>query len=605
MTADQGPSGPVERQSQGPSGPVERQGQGPSGPVERQSQGSSGPVERQNQGSSGPAERQDQGPSGPVERQGQGPSGPVERQSQGPSGPVERQDQGPSGPAERQDRDKAEPASAEAGGAEGRRRAPPDLRGAEADELLRPAAELAIEMARTGARLQPPLDVPSRLRPLLGHAKVTRPALATARRVVEEDAGFRSQVARAVAMPDAEATLGRAGILWLSRPEGWEAELAALVEEARAAAAARAEDAEERTALRRLRHAEEARDRAERAAEEARRAADSARADVQEERRLRRAADDAAQRATRHASSLEEQLTAAHRRAETAARSLAERADAEAATTAALAAAEAEVHGLRSEVDDLRTALAWHASHAGLTTSAPPPAGPADADRRALGDAVAAASSAAAALSAALGRAAAALEPEAPASRHDATLEAGPGPPARGAKTQPRWVRRQPRGSRRRAAPLPPLVRDDSPEAAQHLVSLPGVALLVDGYNATLSTWPGLPLPEQRLRLIDALAELAARTGARPEVVFDGVDTLPDMAATKTLRSRVKVSFTRAEVEADDVLIARAHQLPLPVVVASDDRRVRDGARAAGANVLGIEQLLAALRRQGAPPAER
>lgn len=522
-------------------------------------------------------------------------TGPWERRSEAAGSPEDAGSEGSTGRA------KSTSGPVEGDGAA---RAAPDLRGVEADELLRPAAELTIEVARAGARLQPPLDVPSRLRPLLSHAKVTRPALAAARRVVDEDAGFRGQVARAAEVPGAEATVGRAGILWLCRPEGWEAELEELVEVARAAAAAKAEDAEERSAQRRLRHAEEARDRAERVADDARRSAEAARAELQEERRLRRAADEAAQRAARHASSLQEQLAAAKRGAEAAARTIAERADAEAASATALAAAEAELRSLRAEADDLRSALARHATHPG---PAAPPATVPDvrgADPRILGDAVAAASSAAAALSAALGRAAAALEPEGGSGRHKPGPEEAP--PANSAPrphTPPRWVRRQPRGTRRRPAPLPPMVHDDSPEAAQHLVGLPGVALLVDGYNATLSTWPELPLPEQRLRLIDALAELAARTGARPEVVFDGVDALPEAATTRVLRSRVKVSFTTAEVEADDVLIARAQSLPLPVVVASDDRRVRDGARAAGANVLGIEQLLAALRRQG--PGER
>jgi len=155
-------------------------------------------------------------------------------------------------------------------------------------------------------------------------------------------------------------------------------------------------------------------------------------------------------------------------------------------------------------------------------------------------------------------------------------------------------------GKRRRPAKLPPFVLDDSPEAAEHLFGLPGVALLVDGYNATFATWPGLPLPEQRLRLVDALAELAARTGARPEVVFDGAEGPPGSVAAAGVRSLVKVSFTAPDIEADDVLIARAGALPLPVVVASNDGRVREGARAAGANILGIEQLLAALRRRGA-----
>jgi len=110
-----------------------------------------------------------------------------------------------------------------------------DLTGAEADELLRPVAELAIEVARAGSRLQPPLEVPKGLGPLVGHAKVTRAALAKARRALESDAVFRARVEAVV--PGIEEALGRAGVVWLTRPEGWEAELGELLSEARAAAA--------------------------------------------------------------------------------------------------------------------------------------------------------------------------------------------------------------------------------------------------------------------------------------------------------------------------------------------------------------------------------
>ena len=39
------------------------------------------------------------------------------------------------------------------------------------------------------------------------------------------------------------------------------------------------------------------------------------------------------------------------------------------------------------------------------------------------------------------------------------------------------------------------------------------MVLLVDGYNVTMQAWPDVPIPEQRRRLVDALAGLAARTG--------------------------------------------------------------------------------------------
>ena len=109
--------------------------------------------------------------------------------------------------------------------------------------------------------------------------------------------------------------------------------------------------------------------------------------------------------------------------------------------------------------------------------------------------------------------------------------------------------------------------------------------------------WPGQPIPEQRARLVDALAELVARTGTDVEVVFDGAaDTSNRVPGA---RRGVRVSFSPPGVEADDVIIARTGEVPLhrPVTVASNDRRVREGALAAGANVVSSAQLLAALRR--------
>ena len=464
-----------------------------------------------------------------------------------------------------------------------------DLAGPEAEELLRPAAELAIELAQAGARLQPPQDVPRGLRPLLGHAKVTRAALATARRVVESDPEYRARLAAVAHLPDAHATLGPASVLWLSRPEGWRAELGALVADARAAAAAKAEEAGERSATRRLRHAEQAREAAERAAEAARAAAEAARRELQDERRLRRRADEGLAQSRRHAASLEEQLRAAHRQATAAAQRAIEQAEAAAEATAFVEAADTERRALRSEVEALRLAAA-------VVPPAPAVLGStgSTADLARVGEAVAAVSSAALALSAALARAAGALQPAA----LGGPVPLVPPSPAPRSATRPRWVRAQRRGARRRPALLPPVLLDDSPEAARHLVGLPGVAVLVDGYNATLTAWPELPLAEQRLRLVDALSELAARTGARPEVVFDGDEEGPRLRSDTSPRSLVRVYFTASDVEADDVLIARAGALPLPVVVASDDRRVRDGARSVGANVVGVSQLLAVLHRK-------
>jgi predicted RNA-binding protein with PIN domain len=145
---------------------------------------------------------------------------------------------------------------------------------------------------------------------------------------------------------------------------------------------------------------------------------------------------------------------------------------------------------------------------------------------------------------------------------------------------------------------LPPGVLDDSVEAADHLFRAPGMAVLVDGYNVSQRGWPELAIAEQRRRLVDALTELAARTGADVSVVFDGADPVWPAAVPTTSRL-VKVSFSPADVEADDVILSRVADLgpARPVLVASSDRRVRDGAAALGANVIASAQLLAALRR--------
>ena len=79
-------------------------------------------------------------------------------------------------------------------------------------------------MARAGERAVPPVPAPRPLRPLLGHARLTAAALATIRKAVEDDAEFRARVAEVVD----EDAVGRAGWLFLVRPEGWEDEVAGL-----------------------------------------------------------------------------------------------------------------------------------------------------------------------------------------------------------------------------------------------------------------------------------------------------------------------------------------------------------------------------------------
>jgi predicted RNA-binding protein with PIN domain len=142
-------------------------------------------------------------------------------------------------------------------------------------------------------------------------------------------------------------------------------------------------------------------------------------------------------------------------------------------------------------------------------------------------------------------------------------------------------------------------VFDDSAEAAAFLVRVPGMLVLVDGYNVTLSTWSDLPIASQRARLIDACAELAARSAAEVLIVFDGAEEPGDLPPMPG-RPRVRWRFSPPGVEADDVLLGLVADLDpsRPVTVASSDRRVRDGARDLGANAISTPQLVSALRRE-------
>jgi predicted RNA-binding protein with PIN domain len=141
---------------------------------------------------------------------------------------------------------------------------------------------------------------------------------------------------------------------------------------------------------------------------------------------------------------------------------------------------------------------------------------------------------------------------------------------------------------------LPPARFEEEIETAVFLVRQAKVLLVVDGYNASLQRWPELSIAEQRQRLLDAAAALAARTGAEIHVVFDGAE---EVGRSAVPRRDLRVTFTPAGLEADDVIIDLIERAPShrPVVAASDDRRLRRNAAAAGANVITQHQLFGLL----------
>lgn len=353
-----------------------------------------------------------------------------------------------------------------------------------------------------------------------------------------------------------ESGVGRAGWLFLQRPEDWEQELDLLV----AAEEERAErdrvDADERSAARRAAQMEQA-------ADELRRKADGAAAElskVQDELDAERTARRAADRAVQQLRARVESLTADRDRA-----------------VGELAAARRDSE---ERLDRLRRA---EGEIAALTRERARWAAPVD---EAVADA-----------RAALGEAAAALDAARSRLRGDDEAGAGGG---RGAAERRTGATRDDGGSRRERRVPHRLERgaiDGSVEATDQLLRLPGVDVVVDGYNVSMEAWPHLDAGSQRERLLALLTAATARTGAHVHVVFDGDDDGRRPSVGTPLA--VRVHYTPAGVEADDVVIAMANDLPVdrPVVVVSSDRRVRDGARRAGANVVSSSALLAWDRR--------
>lgn len=155
-----------------------------------------------------------------------------------------------------------------------------------------------------------------------------------------------------------------------------------------------------------------------------------------------------------------------------------------------------------------------------------------------------------------------------------------------------------PRRRRRTRTPIaiPGGLYGNSAAAAEHLLRVAGVAVLVDGYNVAKLGWPDLPLDRQRERCIDAAEVVAKRWGTDVHVVFDGAD-VPGAHARG--RRVVRVVYSPEGVLADDVLRAEVAALDpsRPVVVVTNDQAVVADVKAAGANALSSDAFLAVARR--------
>jgi predicted RNA-binding protein with PIN domain len=105
------------------------------------------------------------------------------------------------------------------------------------------------------------------------------------------------------------------------------------------------------------------------------------------------------------------------------------------------------------------------------------------------------------------------------------------------------------------------------------LLALPNPHLIIDGYNVTKTGYGALALAEQRVRLIGALAPLAAQSGAEITVAFDGGERPPVQPATPR---GVRVLFSAPDEIADDLIrrLVAAEPAGRPVIVATNDRQV-------------------------------
>lgn len=449
-----------------------------------------------------------------------------------------------------------------------------------ADELLRPAGEAAVALARLGRDQDPRHPPPRRLQRFLDFARLPDQALSVVCRFLDDDESFRTSVRDATS----EELVGRGSWLFLDRPPGWEDDLGRLAAAAQETAVITREAQVAVEATRRLARVEETLRRAEAEVASLRSELAEAKQELTNERRSRRLAGSEAGRLRARVAEAESNDEQWRLRVAALEAALARTASGDAGSGPAVSSdGDGRSNGNAGgagpgPVDNSASEIGR-----GQATAEEPPSPWSDVDQRALAEAVAAGVAATSAL----------LDVLADVDRRIAPILTSPEP----SRSEVPPGLRSPARPARQPVTLPPAVLDDSVAAAEYLVRVDGVLVLVDGYNVTKLARPELSLPEQRHWLVDAAVELAARTGARLELIFDGVDE-GSAPADFGRRTGVQVRFSPSGVEADDLLLDLVHgRGAMPAVVASDDRRVRDGARRLDANVISARQLLWVLRR--------
>lgn len=145
------------------------------------------------------------------------------------------------------------------------------------------------------------------------------------------------------------------------------------------------------------------------------------------------------------------------------------------------------------------------------------------------------------------------------------------------------------------AANVPGALSITSSALLEQWLAMPRARLVVDGYNVAKTAWPSATLEQQRVRLLQGLSPVVARTGADVVVVFDAaaVRNRPVVAAPRG----VKVLFSPEGVIADDVIrqLVDAEPPGRVVVVATDDQAVVRDVAAAGARPATASALVVVL----------
>lgn len=433
---------------------------------------------------------------------------------------------------------------------------------------LRAAFEHVLLATRAWGKKRTPA-VPGRIQELANARRLPGNWMATMRITLEANSDFRSA---AGASAD-EESLGRIGWLWLTRPDGWAEELAAR------AASLDVEDEQvkdDRLARDRLAGTERRLSRAEReigrlqsdnadlVADVSRltQARDGAESRAREAEESLLAARGEASRLARLVVDLEKDVLARGRRGERLGSDLARAEKLVSRLQAEVGRYESELFVMETQLTDARSDAAACADEVAHL-------------RRRAGETLERISGITAEALSAL------ADPE----------EAG-----RGAEAAPV---RSLGEARRRPVTLPPATFEDSVEAVDFLVRVPGVRLIVDGYNVALTSWSGSDLPVLRDKLVHALAELALRLRLGVTIFFDGEADGGRVPPPRAASRLMSIMFSDSETEADEEILRAAGSLDpvVPVVVATDDRAVQAGARRCGANVITVEQLLFALGR--------